>query len=67
MAECTDVERVIVTAEAVYDGLLGCCLVAYNPIRLTILWYKFPLGRARDSLREALPGYLCTKVERRRL
>lgn len=48
----TDVELVVVAAEAVDDGLLGRRLVAHDPVGLAVLRRGRCLRRAPDALRE---------------
>lgn len=61
----TDMQHVVVAAQAIYDRLLGRRSVLDDPVWFAIFGHRFCLRRAGDALRKAVTRALCTKVERR--
>lgn len=60
----TDVQRVVISAEAVDDRLLRGRLVPRDPVGLAVLRDRLRVGRTRDPLSELLAGRFRTDVER---
>lgn len=60
-------EWVVITTEAVEDGLLRGSLVTDDPVRLPVLGNWLRAGRRRDRLPKASPGDFCPEVEGRAL
>lgn len=56
-------QHVVVTAEPVYDRLLGRGLVADDPVGLLVLRDGLRLRGACNALGEIAPSRTCTEVE----
>lgn len=63
----TNVQRVVIAAEAVYESLFGGCLFSDDPIWLAVVGNWFCLGRTGDNLGELFSICFGAKVETRAL
>lgn len=59
----TDMQRVVVPAQAEDNSLLGGCLLADDVVCFTVFGDGFALGRAGDKFGELLPSGLGSQVE----
>jgi hypothetical protein len=56
-------ERIVVAAEAVDNGLLSCSLIPEYPVRLTFFRRRLGLWRARNEFRELATGGFGPQIE----
>jgi len=63
----TDVQGVVISAQAVHDRLLGCGLILEHPVWFTVFWDGFGLRWACDYLGELFSRSFRTQIEARAL
>ena len=57
-------KSVVISAETIDSGLLGCCLVFYDPVRLAVFWNVLGRRRACNTLCELLTGSFRAEIKR---